>query len=92
MDPKFDFIGKGNRALIEKVKPNMFGPLTDKYPSIYPRGECIELPGWIAFDKQVKITLNPILTTYQRGLFLDFVFRRLLPRDSTGSEGIPVPN
>ncbi|KAJ8965173.1 hypothetical protein NQ314_004316 [Rhamnusium bicolor] len=53
MDPKFDFIGKGNRALMERVKPNMFGPLSDKYPSIYPRGESIELPGWIAFDKQI---------------------------------------
>ncbi|KAJ8920607.1 hypothetical protein NQ315_004746 [Exocentrus adspersus] len=53
MDPKFDFIGDGNRALKEKVRPNMFGPLTDKYPSIYPRGESIELPGWIAFDKQI---------------------------------------
>ncbi|CAH1962003.1 unnamed protein product [Acanthoscelides obtectus] len=53
MDPKFDFIGKGNRALVEKVKPNMFGPLSDKYPSIYPRGECVELPGWIVFDKKI---------------------------------------
>ncbi|XP_072389050.1 EF-hand domain-containing family member C2-like isoform X1 [Diabrotica undecimpunctata] len=52
-DPKFDFIGKGNRALTEKVKPNMFGPLSDKYPSIYPRGETIEIPGWIAFDKKI---------------------------------------
>ncbi|XP_074032977.1 EF-hand domain containing 1.2 [Leptinotarsa decemlineata] len=53
MDPKFDFIGKGNMALVDKVKPNMFGPLSDKYPSIYPRGESIEIPGWIAFDKQI---------------------------------------
>nr|CAI5836139.1 unnamed protein product [Callosobruchus analis] len=53
IDPKFDFIGEGNRALVEKVKPNMFGPLSDKYPSIYPRGECGELPGWIVFDKQI---------------------------------------
>ncbi|XP_056636850.1 EF-hand domain-containing family member C2-like [Diorhabda sublineata] len=52
-DPKFDFIGKGNRALKEKVKPNMFGPLSDKYPSIYPRGETVEIPGWIAFDKKI---------------------------------------
>lgn len=53
MDPKFDFIGKGNPAMVEKVKPNMFGPLSDKYPSIYPRGETVELPGWIVFDKKV---------------------------------------
>lgn len=25
----------------------------DKTPSIYPRRECKELPGWIAFDKQI---------------------------------------
>ncbi|KAG5872507.1 hypothetical protein JTB14_027095 [Gonioctena quinquepunctata] len=53
IDPKFDFIGKGNRTLVDKMKPNMFGILSDKYPSIYPRGESIEIPGWIAFDKQV---------------------------------------
>ncbi|CAH1175792.1 unnamed protein product [Phaedon cochleariae] len=53
MNPKFDFIGKGNRALVERVKPNMLGPLSDKYPSIYPRGETTEIPGWIAFDKQM---------------------------------------
>ncbi|KAJ8961103.1 hypothetical protein NQ318_008779 [Aromia moschata] len=53
MNPKFDFIGKGNRALMERVKPNMLGPLSDKYPSLYPRGESIELPGWIAFDKRI---------------------------------------
>ncbi|CAH1368316.1 hypothetical protein MTP99_009686 [Tenebrio molitor] len=53
MDPKFDFIGDGVPALVEKVKPNMFGPLSDKYPSLYPRGEVLELPSWIAFDKQI---------------------------------------
>ncbi|RZC36583.1 EF-hand domain-containing family member C2 [Asbolus verrucosus] len=53
MDPKFDFIGDGVPALVEKVKPNMFGSLSDKYPSIYPRGEVMELPPWIAFDKQI---------------------------------------
>lgn len=55
MDPKFDFIGPGVRCLKEKVKPNMLGPLTDKYPSIYARGEVTEIPAWIAFDKQVRI-------------------------------------
>lgn len=55
MDPKFDFIGDGVPALTEKVKPNILGPLTDKYPSVYPRGEVMELPAWIAFDKQVYI-------------------------------------
>ncbi|XP_974278.2 EF-hand domain-containing family member C2 [Tribolium castaneum] len=53
MDPKFDFIGDGVPALVEKVRPNMFGPLSDKYPSLYPRGEVLELPSWIAFDKQI---------------------------------------
>ncbi|XP_050307096.1 EF-hand domain-containing family member C2-like [Anthonomus grandis grandis] len=53
LNPIFGFIGKGNRALIEKVKPNMFGPLSDKFPSIYPRGQSVELPGWIMFDKQI---------------------------------------
>lgn len=53
LDPKFDFIGKDTTGLIEKVKPNMFGPLSDKYPSLYPRGECVELPGWIVFDKKI---------------------------------------
>ncbi|ERL90320.1 hypothetical protein D910_07669 [Dendroctonus ponderosae] len=53
LNPIFGFIGEGNRALIEKVKPNMFGPLSDKFPSIYPRGQCTELPGWIMFDKQI---------------------------------------
>ena len=41
--------------MIEKVKPNMFGPLTDKFPSVYPRGQSVELPGWIMFDKQASI-------------------------------------
>ncbi|XP_017782894.1 PREDICTED: EF-hand domain-containing family member C2-like [Nicrophorus vespilloides] len=50
IDPKFDF-NEGVPCLVEKVKPNLFGPLTDKYPSFYARGECIELPSWIAFDK-----------------------------------------
>ena len=27
---------------------------SDKYPSIYPRRGSKELPGWIAFDKQVR--------------------------------------
>ncbi|KAL1497141.1 hypothetical protein ABEB36_008147 [Hypothenemus hampei] len=53
LNPIFGFLGKGNMALIEKVKPNMFGPLSDKYPSIYPRGQSVELPGWIMFDKQI---------------------------------------
>ncbi|KAK9869902.1 hypothetical protein WA026_003622 [Henosepilachna vigintioctopunctata] len=56
VDRKFDFIGApkdGNRALIEKVKPNMFGPLTDRYPSIYARGEVLDIPPWLVFDKQV---------------------------------------
>lgn len=54
MDPKFDFLGPGITCLKEKVKPNMLGPLSDKYPSIYARGELPELPGWISFDKQVN--------------------------------------
>lgn len=54
MDPKFDFIGDGISCLREKVKPNMLGPLSDRYPSIFARGEVSELPGWIAFDKQVS--------------------------------------
>ncbi|KAF7284998.1 EF-hand domain-containing family member C2-like [Rhynchophorus ferrugineus] len=53
LNPIFGFIGKGNRALIEKVKPNMFGPLSDKFPSIYPPGQSMELPSWIVFDKQI---------------------------------------
>ncbi|XP_030748074.1 EF-hand domain-containing family member C2-like [Sitophilus oryzae] len=51
--PIFGFIGKNNRSLVEKVKPNMFGPLSDKFPSIYPPGQSVELPGWIVFDKQI---------------------------------------
>lgn len=54
MDPKFCFIAPGVRALCEKVKPNMLGVLSDHYPSVYPRGEVMELPAWIAFDKQVS--------------------------------------
>ncbi|XP_018325854.1 EF-hand domain-containing family member C2-like [Agrilus planipennis] len=49
----FDYIGPGNRALIEKVTPNLFGPLGDRYPSLYPRGEVPEIPAWIAYDKQI---------------------------------------
>lgn len=52
-DPVFGFIGSGVRALVEKVRPNMLGPLGDKYPSFYPRGEAVELPAWIVYDKQV---------------------------------------
>lgn len=40
--------------MVEKVKPNMLGVLSDRYPSVYARGEVIELPAWIAFDKQVS--------------------------------------
>ncbi|XP_065162838.1 EF-hand domain-containing family member C2-like isoform X2 [Atheta coriaria] len=39
--------------MVEKVKPNMLGVLSDRYPSVYARGEVIELPAWIAFDKQI---------------------------------------
>lgn len=53
-DPAFDYIAPGVRGLVEKVRPNLFGPLSDRYPSFYPRGEVAELPGWIAFDKQVS--------------------------------------
>lgn len=53
MDPKFCFIAPGVRGLCEKVKPNMMGVLGDRYPSVYPRGEVMELPSWIAFDRQV---------------------------------------
>ncbi|KAF5307729.1 hypothetical protein FQR65_LT06600 [Abscondita terminalis] len=53
MDPKFDFIEKDVSALVERVKPNILGNLSDKYPSLYPRGEVPEIPAWIAFDKQV---------------------------------------
>lgn len=52
IDPIFDF-NAGIPCLVEKVKPNMFGPLSDRYPSIYARGEVSELPAWIAFDKQI---------------------------------------
>lgn len=52
LDPHFDF-NAGVPCLKEKVRPNMLGPLTDKYPSIYLRGEVQELPTWIAYDKQV---------------------------------------
>ncbi|GJQ82716.1 hypothetical protein Trydic_g19726 [Trypoxylus dichotomus] len=51
-DFKFERIN-GVPTLIEKVRPNLFGPLSDKYPSLYARGEVTELPAWIAFDKQV---------------------------------------
>ncbi|KAK4880112.1 hypothetical protein RN001_008258 [Aquatica leii] len=53
MDPQFDFIEKGVTALVEKVKPNMMGPLSDRYPSLYPRGEVPEIPTWIGYDKQI---------------------------------------
>ncbi|XP_031332726.1 EF-hand domain-containing family member C2-like isoform X2 [Photinus pyralis] len=53
IDPKFDFIEKGVGALCERVKPNMLGNLTDRYPSLYPRGEVPEIPSWIGFDKQI---------------------------------------
>lgn len=36
------------------MRPNMLGPLGDKYPSFYPRGEAVELPAWIVYDKQVS--------------------------------------
>lgn len=72
MDPKFGFIAPGVPGLVERVKPNMLGCLTDRYPSLYPRGEVPEVPAWIGFDKQVlkqkynvklkKITLNLIDT------------------------------
>ncbi|CAG9766108.1 unnamed protein product [Ceutorhynchus assimilis] len=55
LTPVLGFIGEvkdGNRGLIEKVRPNMFGPISDKFPSFYPRGQTIELPGYIIFDKQ----------------------------------------
>lgn len=31
----------------------MLGPLSDRHPSFYARGEVAELPGWIAFDRQI---------------------------------------
>lgn len=31
----------------------MLGPLTDRYPSLYARGDVIEMPTWIAYDKQI---------------------------------------
>ncbi|KAI4467069.1 ef-hand domain c-terminal containing protein [Holotrichia oblita] len=51
-DFKFERIN-GVPTLIEKVRPNLFGSLSDKYPSIFARGEVAELPAWIAFDKQI---------------------------------------
>lgn len=33
----------------------MLGPLSDKYPSAYPRGETIEIPSWVAFDKKILV-------------------------------------
>lgn len=53
-DHIFGYIAPGVRGLIEKVRPNLFGPLSDRYPSFYPRGEVIEIPAWIAYDKQVR--------------------------------------
>ncbi|XP_019871659.1 EF-hand domain-containing family member C2-like [Aethina tumida] len=53
LDPQFVHLGPGIRALKEKVKPNMLSPMSDKYPSLYPRGEVLELPAWICFDKQI---------------------------------------
>lgn len=31
----------------------MLGTLSDRYPSLYARGEVIEMPTWIAYDKQI---------------------------------------
>jgi hypothetical protein len=80
MDPKFDFIGDGVPALVEKVKPNMFGALSDKYPSLYPRGEVLELPSWIAFDKQVnfRFTFWFHLTALLQILCFDAFFKETL--------------
>lgn len=30
---------------------------TDTTPSLYPRRECKELPGWLAYDKQVNVNI-----------------------------------
>lgn len=51
-DFKFERIN-GVPTLIEKVRPDLFGPLSDRYPSVFARGEVADLPAWIAFDRQV---------------------------------------
>ncbi|XP_022907177.1 EF-hand domain-containing family member C2-like [Onthophagus taurus] len=75
-DNQFENYG-GIPMLIEKVKPNMFGPFTDRYPSAYARGEVVDLPGWIAFDKQILVFDAFFRQTLQEVALAPFQVRRV---------------
>ncbi|CAH0563867.1 unnamed protein product [Brassicogethes aeneus] len=77
MDPKFEHLGPGIRALKEKVKPNMLGILSDKYPSIYPRGEATEIPAWLCFDKQILVFEGFFQETLQEYRAAPFIVRKV---------------
>ncbi|CAG9863142.1 unnamed protein product [Phyllotreta striolata] len=77
LHPQLDYLGPGNPGLRERVKPNMLGPLSDKYPSIYPRGETIEIPAWVAFDKKILVFDAYFNETLQEVRGQPFLMRRV---------------
>ncbi|KAK6633223.1 hypothetical protein RUM44_003824 [Polyplax serrata] len=55
---QFEYLGGLVPYLSEADRPGCGGyPLSwvtpDTTPSLYPRRECVELPGWLAYDKQI---------------------------------------
>jgi len=55
---QLDFVGKGVPYINDRPRPGIGGaPLPNssgnRYPSVYARGEVVEVPAWIAYDKQI---------------------------------------